>query len=324
MVHSRVLSRWQLLRSADPSDMLHSLNALYRPSEVRSVKVVGDCGEYELRGFAGDGFSIGYIRSDIGVSVAGAEQSSFFVNVGLSGELLSARGDEKVRNTRTRAVFYNPGDRQTLLPAEVPAETLGIRISRDLVERELAALIGRDLTTSMRFDFSLDLSSEDTAGLGYLLTDMLRLYDAEHALVAQPAIRLAQMRSFVSGMLLTHRHSYSETIRSGGNPMRPRTLTRAIAYIEEHLVEPITLGDIATAAGCSARTVNNAFQVNMGLSPMTHLRNLRLERTRMLLQTTDLTVSEAAIESGFTHLGRFARAYFDRYGHLPSETPGRV
>lgn len=324
MVNTRILSRWPLMRSANPVDMLDSLNALYRPSEVRSVQLAAERGQYELRGFAGDGFAIGYIHSDIGVSVAGAAQSSFFVNVGLSGELLSARGDERVRNTRTRAVFFNPGDRQTLLPADVPAETLGIRLSRDLVETELAALIGRDLSTNMRFDFSLDLSSEDAAGLRFLLEDMLRLYDAEHPLTAHPSIRLAQMRSLVAGVLLTHRHSYSETIHSGGNPMRPRTLTRAMSFIEEHLVEPLTLSDIAVAAGCSARTVNNAFQVNMGVSPMTYMRNLRLERTRGLLQTSGLSVSDAAVESGFTHLGRFARAYFERYGELPSETRNRA
>ncbi|HWI31473.1 MAG TPA: hypothetical protein VNT50_08265, partial [Microbacterium sp.] len=168
MVNTRILSRWPLVRSANPEEMLESLNALYRPSEVRSLRVSSEGSHYELRGFAGPGFSIGYIRSDMGVSISGAAQSAYHLNLGLSGELLSARGDERVRNTATRAVVYNPGDRQTLLPTTAPAETLGIRLSRDLVETELAGLLGRDVSAGPRFDFSLDLTSDDSAGLRFM------------------------------------------------------------------------------------------------------------------------------------------------------------
>lgn len=324
MTNSRILSRWPLVRSNNPLEMLDTLNALYRPLQVRSVAVPAEAGTYELRGFSAADYSIGYIYSDIGVSVSGAAQSSYNVIFGLSGELLSSRGDDRVRNTSARAVLFNPGDRQTLVPSDASAETLGIRVGRDLVEAELRALLGRDLDAPPRFDIALDLASSDTAGLRFLLKDMLTIYDADHALVAHPALRLAQMRTFVTGLLLTHRHSYSDALVSGGNPVRPRTLTRSIAYIEEHLTEPITLNDIAVAAGCSARTINNAFQVSLGVSPMTHLRNLRLERTRDLLEVTELSVSDAAIESGFSHLGRFARAYFERFGELPSETRSRA
>jgi AraC-like DNA-binding protein len=319
-----VLVRWPLLRSPDPADMVYSLNSLYQPSEVRSIQVPAGEGMYELRGFVDQGFAIGYIKSNIAVQVGNSVSASYFVNFGLSGSLHSALGDERVQNTSSRAVIYNPGDRQTLAPQTEFTETLGIRLSRELVEQELAALLGRELDRGVRFDFSLDLTNRMSGGLRMMLDQTLQLYDAEHDLIARPEMRLSQMRAFITGLLLTHRHTLSETLHSGANPMRPRTLGRAMDYLEEHFHDPLTLGDIASAANCSVRTLTSAFQRHLGISPMVHLRNLRLEHTRALLIDTGTSVSDAAIQSGFTHLGRFAKAYSDRFGERPSETRGRI
>ncbi|MFI6466275.1 helix-turn-helix transcriptional regulator [Streptomyces sp. NPDC050528] len=93
-------------------------------------------------------------------------------------------------------------------------------------------------------------------------------------------------------------------------------------YIESHLREQIRLGDIAQAAGRSARTVDAGFRSCLGVSPMTHARNLRLERVRAALLTSAETISAIALDTGFTHLGRFAAARRGRFGELPSQSRG--
>jgi AraC-like DNA-binding protein len=100
----------------------------------------------------------------------------------------------------------------------------------------------------------------------------------------------------------------------------PPYLARAIEYIEAHFAERITLGDVARAAGRSARTVDAAFRDHVGVSPMTHVRNLRLDRVRAALLTSRHQTSVLALNAGFTHLGRFAAAYRERFGELPSAT----
>lgn len=60
---------------------------------------------------------------------------------------------------------------------------------------------------------------------------------------------------------------------------------------------------------------------------MRTLQNMRLDKARdqLTLGLTDhQTVTLVALESGFSHLGRFAKSYADRFGEPPSETLRRT
>jgi AraC-like DNA-binding protein len=53
---------------------------------------------------------------------------------------------------------------------------------------------------------------------------------------------------------------------------------------------------------------------------MRYLRDRRLDHARDRLTGGDRapTVAEAALEAGFTHLGRFSQVYRERFGETPS------
>jgi transcriptional regulator GlxA family with amidase domain len=56
---------------------------------------------------------------------------------------------------------------------------------------------------------------------------------------------------------------------------------------------------------------------------MTYLREVRLRRAHETLRRSDpsvVTVASVAYDWAFTNLGRFAAAYAERYGELPSDT----
>jgi AraC-like DNA-binding protein len=53
-------------------------------------------------------------------------------------------------------------------------------------------------------------------------------------------------------------------------------------------------------------------------APATHIKNMRLQRAKELLETTDYTVSEIAYKTGFQTLSHFTRIYKKQYGMLPS------
>lgn len=60
---------------------------------------------------------------------------------------------------------------------------------------------------------------------------------------------------------------------------------------------------------------------------MTYLKNCRLVlANRQLREGADsgLTVTEVALACGFTHLSKFARDYFERFGERPSATLKRL
>lgn len=59
-----------------------------------------------------------------------------------------------------------------------------------------------------------------------------------------------------------------------------------------------------------------------GLSPVELLRTARLQRGKRLLETTDMTVSEVAYDTGFTSPSYFTKCFKDEFGQSPNEWRG--
>jgi AraC-like DNA-binding protein len=102
-------------------------------------------------------------------------------------------------------------------------------------------------------------------------------------------------------------------------PIASRDVRRAEAHMRANLGDDISMEELAGVAGVSVRTLQANFLRWRGLSPMNHLRSLRLEfaQARLLAGST---VSDAAFASGFSHHGRFARYYRERFSESPSDT----
>ncbi|WP_213455014.1 GlxA family transcriptional regulator [Rhizomonospora bruguierae] len=71
------------------------------------------------------------------------------------------------------------------------------------------------------------------------------------------------------------------------------------AWALERLDEPLTLAGMAEQARMSVRTFTRRFRAETGLSPARWLVTQRVERARLLLETTDLAVDQVAHRSGF-------------------------
>jgi AraC-like DNA-binding protein len=105
--------------------------------------------------------------------------------------------------------------------------------------------------------------------------------------------------------------------------IQSRRVRLAIAFLEAHAHEPITVGDVAIAAGTTTRSLQSAFRRAYDLTPMQYLRRLRLRLAREELQaSTDpkLSVRDVAFRWGFAHPGRFAQQYAAAFGEHPSTT----
>ncbi|MCB1092203.1 MAG: helix-turn-helix domain-containing protein, partial [Verrucomicrobiae bacterium] len=93
-----------------------------------------------------------------------------------------------------------------------------------------------------------------------------------------------------------------------------------LRFLREHLAEPITNDDVARAAGASRTLFQQRFRLAMGTTVRDHLVELRLQRARSLIESSDLTLAEIAQRCGFRHqeyLGEVFRKRFD-------ETPGHL
>lgn len=104
-------------------------------------------------------------------------------------------------------------------------------------------------------------------------------------------------------------------------------IRRSIAEMRAHLQEPIAIPEIAQAAGVSVRGLQMAFLRQLGVSPLLHLRQLRLEAARSALvdeASTGTTIADIARRFGYANSGRFSTHYRNEYGEAPSGTLQRI
>jgi AraC-like DNA-binding protein len=102
------------------------------------------------------------------------------------------------------------------------------------------------------------------------------------------------------------------------------TVRRATAFIEQHPDADISVADIAAAANVSIRAVQFAFRRHLDITPMQHLRDVRLDRVHRQLLGTDpssgATVTDIATRWGFCNQSRFTSRYRQAYGVSPRDT----
>lgn len=100
-----------------------------------------------------------------------------------------------------------------------------------------------------------------------------------------------------------------------------------ILYQDPSVAEPgraWSPADLAEVGGVSVRRLQQAFRQHVGTTPFGYLHDVRLKRVHDdLIQGRGASVTEIALSWGVTHLGRFAGAYRQRYGMLPSESLAR-
>lgn len=93
------------------------------------------------------------------------------------------------------------------------------------------------------------------------------------------------------------------------------TVRRAVAYMDTHLTDAVTMNDVAAAARVSARGLQAVFQRQLQMTPMTYLRRARVaEAHRELLGDESKTIKAVALRWGFSNPGRFTRLRREMYG----------
>jgi signal transduction histidine kinase/DNA-binding response OmpR family regulator len=93
---------------------------------------------------------------------------------------------------------------------------------------------------------------------------------------------------------------------------------RAVAYVHAHYAEPISRGDVASHVGVSERHLSRCFRQEMGVTLTTYLNRCRVRQARALLELGDKSITQVAMEVGFSSGGYFARVFREEVGVSPS------
>ncbi len=92
-----------------------------------------------------------------------------------------------------------------------------------------------------------------------------------------------------------------------------------IDLMQNNLHRKLSPDKLATRVGLSPSRLHYLFKAGIGTSPAKHLRSLRLERARRLLNTTHSSVKQVMIEVGVTDRSHFEREFKRLYGVTPSQ-----
>ena len=89
----------------------------------------------------------------------------------------------------------------------------------------------------------------------------------------------------------------------------------SINYIHNNFERDISLGDIARFVFLSPSYFTRAFKEETGMSPISYLLKIRIERAKELLIDTGLKISDIALSVGFSNQQRF-NEMFKKYAKL--------
>lgn len=104
---------------------------------------------------------------------------------------------------------------------------------------------------------------------------------------------------------------------------RLKIIREAEEYVKQLGSEPLRISQLCGKLNVSERSLQYAFQGAVDTSPLSYLKNLRLNQVRSALRNAEpdeLRVMVAAQSQGFRHLGNFCLDYKQLFGETPSDT----
>lgn len=90
------------------------------------------------------------------------------------------------------------------------------------------------------------------------------------------------------------------------------------SWIADHLAEDLSVPALADRAHMSTRNFARAFRAQTGSTPAAFVEDVRVERARLLLETTDTSVEAVAAACGFGTPETMRRAFARRVGAPPA------
>jgi AraC-like DNA-binding protein len=316
-----VFTRRPVIATADRDDARRILSEVYLPLDVEPA--LGSKLNVQLNAVEVGRVTAGYLRFGDPVRIRTAEAENYHVDIPMVGSTLARAGlKPPVYSTPKLASVFTPD-----VPAELEwgqdCAQVCLMLPREELQLELENLLGHPVRDRLDFTPALDLTS---AAAGTLLAT-LRLIDAASrhrgGPLGHPLAEQHLEQTLFDALLLAASHNFTEALSSHYPAVGPRPVARAVELLRSSPGRAWTVSALAAEISVSVRSLQNGFRTTLGVSPMTYLRQVRLERVHVELAAADpatVTVATVAGRWGFVHLGRFAQAYRDRYIECPSDT----
>lgn len=106
-------------------------------------------------------------------------------------------------------------------------------------------------------------------------------------------------------------------LENAENSINTELSTRILFYLNQHFRDEITLGSLSTTFGYSPSYLSHYFKNCFGIGISQYVNILRLRNALLLLREGKNTHTYCALESGFTSVRTFYRAFKQKFGCAP-------
>ncbi|WP_248917379.1 helix-turn-helix domain-containing protein [Pseudomonas entomophila] len=137
---------------------------------------------------------------------------------------------------------------------------------------------------------------------------------------AEPGERLlaSSLAHAIIDHAVLHQAGLREGLRLKGG-LAPHLRRQLVEYIETHLDQPLTLGELALRCNLSEYHFARMFRESFGLPPHQFLLARRLHRACELLRLGDLPLGQVALLCGFASASHFSNRFRLALGATPGE-----
>lgn len=148
---------------------------------------------------------------------------------------------------------------------------------------------------------------------------IVRLYKNAYEAAIEEAAYSQQLMAGMVNMLIGMMYSKERNIQLSRNQAHVDMISRSRLRIREALESSLTIQQVAEEMGISYSNFRKLFKEHTGISPATYQQDLRLQRAKEMLSTTDISVKEIAYRLNFESPDYFSAKFKAKTGRRPSE-----
>ena len=236
----------------------------------------------------------------------------FEICLNLSGKIKAAAGDKEY--------ILNSGDFLLLTPYQLHSyESEGPSLAYVVVFSGGFADSFNSVVTGKEAANALLTPSEETRS--FFVKNMLNGFDpALSGKTDREAIAVNKPPLFtVKACLYAVFAEYFESTEFIDKPLCNKLIFDILDYIEKNYASDISLYKMADALGYDYRYISRIFGKTFGINFKTLVNQYRCDYAKSLIRSTDDTLSDIAMNSGFQSLRSFNRVFLSLTGYAPSE-----
>lgn len=251
----------------------------------------------------------------------------FYFNFTMRGQYDSISSAKDKRITIKEGELYagQPSARHALLPTGNECENviIGVLIQKHVFFKDFLPMISSD-TKLFRFFLEPEKNSASNEFLHFKMKDdstartLLEMMAVEYATEREDTQAVLKPLALSFLMQVSRQYALSSDSKKGDALSKDRLSDKIVRYMSVHITNA-TLCGIARKFSRHPNYVSSLLRKETGFSFSEILFDLRMERAKILLADSNLSIEEIAYMTGYNDSSNFYKAFHKKFGMSPRE-----